>query len=360
MSFPLEPTLIRQFVPYRILNNDQVSKTVALLGKVDTTDPSDSEDAVLLLEKIHFTLEQLSLNNVVPDNTASTLPFNSSAFKSFVANDVYLWSEGWISPISLDLPKRSQQTTEYYGIYPDVKFTLIYPASEKYKYANSSLSLVYRLTYLPTIILLLNSSLFHMSFPLEPTLIRQFVPYRILNNDQVSKTVALLGKVDTTDPSDSEDAVLLLEKIHFTLEQLSLNNVVPDNTVSTLPFDSSAFKSFVANDVYLWSEGWISPISLDLPKRSQQTTEYYGIYPDVKFTLIYPASEKHILKYSKQELYVVRETPELYNNISSKFIENEDISRVQWMYNILDHKSETERILLEDNDPLNGFILLPD
>lgn len=30
------------------------------------------------------------------------------------------------------------------------------------------------------------------------------------------------------------------------------------------------------------------------------------------------------------------------------------------MYNILDHKSETERIVFEDSDPNIGFILLPD
>lgn len=32
----------------------------------------------------------------------------------------------------------------------------------------------------------------------------------------------------------------------------------------------------------------------------------------------------------------------------------------QWVYNILKHKSETERIVFEDPDPENGFILLPD
>lgn len=33
---------------------------------------------------------------------------------------------------------------------------------------------------------------------------------------------------------------------------------------------------------------------------------------------------------------------------------------LQWIYNILDHKSETDRIVFEDPDPVNGFILLPD
>lgn len=35
-------------------------------------------------------------------------------------------------------------------------------------------------------------------------------------------------------------------------------------------------------------------------------------------------------------------------------------SRQKWVYNILDHRSETERIVFEDTCPRNGFILLPD
>lgn len=33
---------------------------------------------------------------------------------------------------------------------------------------------------------------------------------------------------------------------------------------------------------------------------------------------------------------------------------------MQWVYNILDHKAEVDRIIYEDLDPINGFILLPD
>ncbi len=33
---------------------------------------------------------------------------------------------------------------------------------------------------------------------------------------------------------------------------------------------------------------------------------------------------------------------------------------LKWVYNILEHKTEEERIIYEDSDPVNGFILLPD
>ena len=33
---------------------------------------------------------------------------------------------------------------------------------------------------------------------------------------------------------------------------------------------------------------------------------------------------------------------------------------MQWVYNILEKKAEVERIVFEDEDPVNGFVLLPD
>jgi len=33
---------------------------------------------------------------------------------------------------------------------------------------------------------------------------------------------------------------------------------------------------------------------------------------------------------------------------------------LQWVFNILDHKSEAERIVAEDDDPEIGFVLVPD
>lgn len=32
----------------------------------------------------------------------------------------------------------------------------------------------------------------------------------------------------------------------------------------------------------------------------------------------------------------------------------------QWVYNVLEHKHETERIIFEDKNPNTGFVLLPD
>lgn len=43
---------------------------------------------------------------------------------------------------------------------------------------------------------------------------------------------------------------------------------------------------------------------------------------DVQVQLIYPANEKHIAKYSMQEMFFVHETAEDWKTITSKYIED--------------------------------------
>ncbi|CAG9761652.1 unnamed protein product [Ceutorhynchus assimilis] len=79
----------------------------------------------------------------------------------------------------------------------------------------------------------------------------------------------------------------------------------------------------------------------------------------IKTTIIHPATEKHITKYSSHNCYIVDETPEIYNKIVLPQI-IQDKFDLQWVYNILEHKSESDRILIEDTDPVDGFVVVPD
>ncbi|KAJ8964104.1 hypothetical protein NQ314_005129 [Rhamnusium bicolor] len=79
----------------------------------------------------------------------------------------------------------------------------------------------------------------------------------------------------------------------------------------------------------------------------------------IKTTIIHPATEKHIVKFSVQKCYIVDETPQIYNDIILPHLFREQFN-LQWVYNILEHKSEVERIVLEDVDPDNGFVMVPD
>lgn len=79
----------------------------------------------------------------------------------------------------------------------------------------------------------------------------------------------------------------------------------------------------------------------------------------MKATVVYPATERHIHKYMEQDLFIIRETPESYEKITLPYLEKEQFS-VDWVYNVLEHKTEQERIIIEDRDSLKGFMLLPD
>lgn len=83
------------------------------------------------------------------------------------------------------------------------------------------------------------------------------------------------------------------------------------------------------------------------------------LFIDLKVSIIYPATEKHINKYAQQEYFMVEETPELYNNVTLPYLLKEQFT-LDWVYNILEHKKEADKILYEDLDPVSGFILLPD
>ncbi len=45
----------------------------------------------------------------------------------------------------------------------------------------------------------------------------------------------------------------------------------------------------------------------------------------VKNTLIYPAAEKHLNKYSAQGIYLVTETPDIYQKVTLPFIEEQAV-----------------------------------
>jgi m7GpppX diphosphatase len=76
---------------------------------------------------------------------------------------------------------------------------------------------------------------------------------------------------------------------------------------------------------------------------------------DIKLAFIYPATPLHIKKYSKKQLCLISETRHRYETIVQPYIEKNQLN-AQWVYNIIDGKSERERILFETDQ----FIVLPD
>ena len=61
-----------------------------------------------------------------------------------------------------------------------------------------------------------------------------------------------------------------------------------------------------------------------------------------------------------EDLHLILESPELYEAVSLPHIKTEYLQRLQWVYKILDHRKEKQRIIFEDPNPVTGFILVPD
>ncbi|OQS06753.1 scavenger mRNA-decapping enzyme DcpS [Thraustotheca clavata] len=77
-------------------------------------------------------------------------------------------------------------------------------------------------------------------------------------------------------------------------------------------------------------------------------------------TMIYPATAAHIAKHTEQTFHFVVETQEVYEKVTLPYIQSIPEDKIQWVYNILDGTQEAEKIILQDKDPSNGFLLLPD
>ncbi|KAF8934807.1 HIT-like domain-containing protein [Dissophora ornata] len=160
---------------------------------------------------------------------------------------------------------------------------------------------------------------------------------RVLNEDPVLKTISVLGTLPSpTDPGLVQPAILLIEKTHFATQ--SSESDVTHRISDLLPTGS--------NDIYFW---WNAILV------AGQAHD-----PDLKMTVIYPATEAHVSKYSRQERRMITETAEVYRTLILPWIEAQPKSRVQWVYNILSGLKETENVLFRDEDPDTGFIVLPD
>ncbi|CAG5118481.1 unnamed protein product [Candidula unifasciata] len=147
---------------------------------------------------------------------------------------------------------------------------------------------------------------------------------KVLREDARGKLVTLHGTVG------DKDAVVVLERKAFDIPVLE--ECLQQTTV----------KETLQNDVYSTFDVYSS-----------------GSIAHMKATLIHPATEKHISKYSDREPFIVRETPELYRSVVLPSIQENKFS-FQWVYNILEKKTESERIVAEDPDPEVGFVMVPD
>ncbi|XP_037116954.1 m7GpppX diphosphatase [Syngnathus acus] len=158
----------------------------------------------------------------------------------------------------------------------------------------------------------------------EKNVLSGFQTTTVLSDSAREKTIFVHGKLA------DQNAVVILEKTP--IREDSLSEIF---AASTLELD-------MRNDIYC-TYRLRSPPHLN----------------EMKATVVCPATEKHVQKYQRQESFLVEETTDDYQSITLPFIQKQSFS-VQWVYNILEKKAESERIVFEDPDPKLGFVLLPD
>ncbi|KAI3628565.1 hypothetical protein CBS14141_000268 [Malassezia furfur] len=134
-------------------------------------------------------------------------------------------------------------------------------------------------------------------------------------------------------------AVLLLERAFYPESFVESMKHGPQEAFSRL-------ETIGQNDVYTWVLGY------------QKDGSQGGAHS--KLTLICPAGNEVVEKYSAHERRMIIETPQLYEKVTEPWIESIPRSKTQWVRNILDGVSESESVLYRDDDPKSGFVLTPD
>ncbi|KAM5226206.1 m7GpppX diphosphatase isoform 2-T6 [Hipposideros larvatus] len=126
-----------------------------------------------------------------------------------------------------------------------------------------------------------------------------FKVQKVLRESARDKILFLHGKVnEASGDGDGEDAVVILEKTPFQVEQ-----------VAQLLMGSPELQLQFSNDIY-------STYHMFPPRQLS----------DIKTTVVYPATEKHLQKYLRQDLRLVQETGGDYKNITLPYLESQSLS----------------------------------
>ncbi|EME78829.1 uncharacterized protein MYCFIDRAFT_83821 [Pseudocercospora fijiensis CIRAD86] len=170
------------------------------------------------------------------------------------------------------------------------------------------------------------------------SLITRFKFSTLLNQDQQGRRIVLQGTIS------GQPALLLAERGAFKTEP---------NYLGSFSRLLAHVKTLGDNDIYHWY----------LANSMTENTIDEPTPPDLKINLIYPCTETHIRKYSFQQARVVRETAEIYEEFVRPYMKVcREEGRLNWVFNILEGKSEQENVLFRSHeaDPQDDFLLLPD
>ncbi|KAI9736398.1 MAG: hypothetical protein M1818_006131 [Claussenomyces sp. TS43310] len=155
--------------------------------------------------------------------------------------------------------------------------------------------------------------------------------------DQAGRRIVLYGTIG------SQPAITILERAPFSSSATFL---------SSLPGNLLHLENLGANDIYFWYMASSGP---------SPSTENPA---DLKINLIYPCSESHVKKYSRQGARMVTETPAIYREHVRPYMQQKrEQGRLNWVWNIIEGKTEVEDVIFRTQRGAagdEGFLLLPD
>jgi m7GpppX diphosphatase len=160
--------------------------------------------------------------------------------------------------------------------------------------------------------------------------------------DQAGRRTSLYGTID------SKPAILILERAPFPSSR---------DYLTSISCNLSTLQNLGANDIYHWYLA--SSGATPDPDNSASSP-----FADLKINLIYPCTEQHIKKYSKQGVRFVLETPAIYTSHVRPFmLAKREAGRLNWVFNIIEGRKEQGDVIYRTpygQDPEQGFLLLPD
>lgn len=180
------------------------------------------------------------------------------------------------------------------------------------------------------------------------SLIPLFRFQQFLNQDQNGRRIALLGTID------DQRALMTIERAAFP---------TAPSVVKAFLVGISQVSNLGSNDIYRWYMASYSP-SKETPVSEREEND--APFPDLKLNLIYPCTDSHIKKYSRQTLRMVTETPNIYaNHVHQYMREKREEGRLNWVFNIIEGRTEQEDVILREHHSgtgpdVEGFLLLPD
>lgn len=187
---------------------------------------------------------------------------------------------------------------------------------------------------------------------------------KIINEDWVTKMMTLQCNLKSILNKEGAMSIIIVQRQGFNGSTDALINFLSPSS----NFESSRFIELVSkNDIYhYYLAGYYNYDEKCENGCDPKLTEISSGKKilEAKFTIIHPASDAHIAKYTKRDRILIRETPEIYESITKPYIDT--IPLIKWIKNalqqVVDNVNGEEMIfhVHKPGDLLEGFAIIAD